>query len=261
MINTPINNAQGLSVLFGIIFKFNRGEAANEGVILTSIQVLYCNLICAVTLGFVAAVEPAEKGIMDIPPRRVGKRLIGRYLCLRIVLGTFILVLVTVWSSLYSLQILEKRDDFPYDYITDMVHSQASNTLTFGACFVTLSARFNLLSSVHPRLFKGNVFTWYSVAIVTVLQLCITYIPGLNNVVFAMRPMVGFQWGLVAISGIIVFVVLELEKALRRFLKARGSDVDDTEYGMFDSSGPPLANQDIRLPKGASHLKLATIKK
>jgi len=262
MINTPINNAQGLSVLFGIIFGFKRGESANEGVILTSIQVLYCNLICAVTLGFVAAVEPAEKGIMDIPPRRVGKRLIGRYLCLRILLGTFILVLVTVGSSLYSLHLLEKwYDDLPYDHVTDMVHSQASNSLTFGACFVTLSARFNLLSSIHPRLFKGNVFTWYSVAIVTVLQLCITYIPGLNNVVFAMRPMKAFQWGFVAISGIIVFFVLELEKALRRFLKARGSDVDDTEYGMFDSSGPPLANQDIRLPKGASHLKLATIKK
>merc|ERR1719444_238440 len=87
LVNTPINNAQGLSVLFGIFFGFSRGQAQNDKVILTAIQVLYCNLICAVTLGFIAAVEPAEKGIMDVPPRRVGKRLIGRFLLLRIALG------------------------------------------------------------------------------------------------------------------------------------------------------------------------------
>merc|ERR1711957_798213 len=99
LVNTPINNAQGLSVLFGIFCGFSRGESAFDGVILTSIQVLYCNLICAVTLGFVAAVEPAEDGIMDVPPRRVGKRLIGRYLFLRIILGTALLSGCVVGSA------------------------------------------------------------------------------------------------------------------------------------------------------------------
>merc|ERR1712048_1289580 len=88
LVNTPINNAQGLSVLFGLI-------CGLDDPILTGIQVLYCNLICAATLGFVTAVEPAEEGIMDIPPRRVGKRLIGRFLFLRIALGTVILVTTT----------------------------------------------------------------------------------------------------------------------------------------------------------------------
>merc|ERR1719162_2336535 len=133
MINTPINNAQGLPVLFGIFFKFNRGDAQNDKVILTAIQVLYCNLICAITLGFVAAVEPAEAGIMDIPPRRVGKRLIGRYLLLRILLGTFVLVSVTVGSALIAETVLDKTD-LDYEFVTDMVHSQASNTLTFESC-------------------------------------------------------------------------------------------------------------------------------
>jgi len=260
MINTPINNAQGLSVLFGILCGFGRGSSANDGVILTSIQVLYCNLICAVTLGFVAAVEPAEAGIMDVPPRRVGKRLIGRYLFLRIALGTVVLVLVTVGTAFIAQAVLDKDPELSYTKVTHMVHSQSSNTLTFGACFVTLSARFNLLSSIHPRLFQGNVFTWYSIGIVTVLQLCITYIPWVNKVVFAMEGMQPFQWGLVAAGGIIVFLVLEMEKALRRSLKARGADVEDTEYGMFDSSRPP-ADQDISLPKGASHLKLTNVKK
>merc|ERR1719442_284112 len=89
LVNTPINNAQGLSVLFGMI-------CGLKDPILSPIQVLYCNLICAVTLGFVTAVEPPEDGVMDLPPRRVGKRLIGRFLFLRILLGTTVLVIVTV---------------------------------------------------------------------------------------------------------------------------------------------------------------------
>merc|ERR1712115_141322 len=118
------------------------------------------------------------------------------------------------------------------------VHSQASNTLTFGACFVTLSARFSYQNSIHPRVFQDNQFVALSIALVTILQLAITYIPGLNNVVFAMAPMKAFQWGIVLLGGVIVFVGLEMEKALRRYLKARGSDVDDAEYGIFDGTIP-----------------------
>uniref|UniRef100_A0A7S4A9M6 Cation-transporting P-type ATPase N-terminal domain-containing protein n=1 Tax=Pseudo-nitzschia australis TaxID=44445 RepID=A0A7S4A9M6_9STRA len=257
MINTPINNAQGLSVLFGIICGFQRGTAQNDKVILTAIQVLYCNLICAVTLGFVAAVEPAEDGIMDVPPRRVGKRLIGRFLFLRIALGTVVLVFVTVAASFWAEDILVK--EFGLDRMNpeciDRVHSQASNTLTIGACFVTLSARFSFQNSIHPRVFMENQFVLLSVLLVTVLQLAITYIPGLNTIVFAMRPMKLFQWGIVLLGGVIVFVALELEKALRRYLKSQGADVDDAEYGVFDD-GAPTPNADIRLPKGASHLQL-----
>jgi len=262
MINTPINNAQGLSVLFGIIFGFFRGDRQNDKVILTAIQVLYCNLICAVTLGFIAAVEPAEKGIMDVPPRRVGKRLIGRYLFLRIALGTVLLVFATVFASFWAESIMQKE---PYNLLKESedsinrVHSQASNTLTFGACFVTLSARFSYQSSLHPRVFQDNQFVLISVGIVAALQLVITYVPGLNNFVFAMKPMYAFQWGIVLLGGIFVFIGLELEKALRRYLKAHGSDVDDKEYGMFDEQVVP--DQDISLPKGASHLKLTSIKK
>merc|ERR1711865_427700 len=156
-----INTAQGLSVLFGLICGFQRGTWANSKVILTAIQVLYCNLICAVTLGFVAAVEPAEPGIMDVPPRIVGKRLIGRFLFLRIALGTFVLVLVTVGASMWAERILDDQG-IAYDKVTKMVHSQASNSLTFGACFVTFSARYNLKSSIGPAVFQNNVFTLYS---------------------------------------------------------------------------------------------------
>jgi magnesium-transporting ATPase (P-type) len=250
MINTPINNAQGLSVLFGII-------CGQPKVILTGIQVLYCNLICAVTLGFVAAVEPAEDGIMDVPPRRVGKRLIGRYLFLRIALASICMVTATVGSVFWA-EAAFKKDGMQYDEYLPLIRSQASNTLTFGACFVTLGARFSYNSACHPRLFRGNIYSWYSVFITGVLQLAITYIPGLNSVVFQMGPMKGFQWGLVFLFGFGVFIIMECEKAIRRGLKAQGKDTDDTDYGFMDIV--PKPDEDITLPKGASHLKLTELK-
>jgi magnesium-transporting ATPase (P-type) len=84
-VNTPTNFAQGLSVTFGLLLGLEQSP-------LSAIQVLYCNLIFACTLCFVTAVEPAEDGIMDQPPRCVGKRLIGRFLFLRILLATVVLI-------------------------------------------------------------------------------------------------------------------------------------------------------------------------
>ena len=167
-VNTPINNAQGLSVTFGLLLGLKKSP-------LSSIQVLYCNLICACTLGFVTAVEPAEDGIMDQPPRRVGKRLIGRYLFLRILLGTVILIAVTV-GSVFLVK------SFEYNLLEEQ-RAQALNVLSFGAVSVTMSARFTRKSAYHRRTFEGNAIANYSYVIMTVLQVFITYTPKVNTTV------------------------------------------------------------------------------
>ncbi|KAL3938147.1 MAG: hypothetical protein SGBAC_006877 [Bacillariaceae sp.] len=253
-VNTPINNAQGLSVLFGLV-------CGLRDIPLTAIQVLYCNLICAITLGFVTAVEPAEAGIMNVPPRRVGKRLIGRYLFLRIILATVTLVACTVGSTFWARSLYlngaSETSEYYKDEVLPLMRSQASNTLTFGACSITMSARFAYNTSFATRSFHGNQFAWYSLAIVAALQFVITYTPKLNSAIFGMGPMKAEQWGITALFAFIVFLVMEIEKAIRRFLLARGADVADSEYGFFDEE--PIPNQDISLPKGASHLNLTTL--
>jgi len=223
LINTPINNAQGMSVLFGII-------CGLEDTPLTPIQVLYCNLICAVTLGFVAAVEPAEEGIMSKPPRRIGKRIIGRFLLLRIIIATVALVASTV-GSVFWVQSM--------GYTLEEMRAQALNTLSFGAISVTLSARFAYNSSFHPRLLGGNVICWWSVAIMAGLQILITYTPGLNTTIFGMTGMDGVQWGIVVLFMTTTFVVMEVEKSIRRYLSDLGEDTDDLEFDpKFDNPEP-----------------------
>ena len=215
LVNTPINNAQGMSVLFGLMLGLSETP-------LSSIQVLYCNLICAVTLGFVTAVEPAEDGIMEQPPRRVGKRLIGRFLFLRIAIGTATLVACTVasafWTKGAGYDLQERR-------------SQALNVLSFGAIGITMSARFARNSAFHSRSFGGNPIAWWSYAIMGVLQIFITYTPGLNVTIFSMAGMDAVQWGIVVLFAFVVLCVMEFEKAVRNYvtdLKYYEEDVDDS---------------------------------
>jgi len=264
MINTPINNAQGMSVLFGLAFGLKQSP-------LSPIQVLYSNLICAITLGFVSAIEPAEEGIMALPPRRIGKRLIGRYLLLRILLGTFVLTSLVVGSAFWLISknpegklhsLLDKEDLGDLVYYQEHIRAVAFNVLDFGAISVTLSARFTYLSSIHPRVFRGNIMAWYSVGIVAALQVFCTYVPGVNNIIFQMAPMDGLSWGIVVLFSVIVFLVMEAEKAFRAHMKFKGSDTDDLEYSFLDN--PNEGEEDTKgdlLPKGASNLNLASLNK
>ncbi len=277
-----------MSVLFGLAFGLSQSP-------LSPIQVLYSNLICAITLGFVAAIEPAEEGIMDLPPRRIGKRLIGRYLLLRILIGTLTLTCLVVASAFWlksfnlngALFSLDDKNDPNNVFVDSLVSSSQSdeygrvvlryyledvralafNVLDFGAISITLSARFTYLPSIHPRIFRNNPYCWYSIVVVTALQILITYVPVLNNVVFQMRGMDKKQWGIVLLFVVVVFLVMEIEKALRRHLKfSLGADTDDREYGVFDRvEGEDGGNgwserEDVTLlPKGASKLNLVSL--
>jgi magnesium-transporting ATPase (P-type) len=244
---------------------------------ITGIQILYSNFICAVTLGFVTAIEPAEEGIMTVPPRRVGKRLIGRYLLLRIAIGTIMLTGAVVSSA----KIVETAPRYAYLLAPDMIdcstlkgvttcvptelmykiRATAFNVLDFGAISIMMSARFSYLSSAHPRVFVGNNAALASCAIVSVLQIFFTYCPGINTVIFQMKAMDGFGWMLTVVWMVAIFIVMEVEKAIRRSLRAKGADTDDKEIGAFDAEVVPPGSEHMNLPKGASKLNLQELTK
>jgi hypothetical protein len=77
-------------------------------------------------------------------------------------------------------------------------------------------------------------------------------------VLFQKAPMEGFQWGIVFLLGVVVFIIMEFEKSIRRGLKAQGMDTDDAEYGFMDIV--PKLDEDISLPRGASHMTLTELK-
>jgi magnesium-transporting ATPase (P-type) len=108
--------------------------------------------------------------------------------------------------------------------------------LSFGAISVCASARFSTNSAFHARSFRGNPLALWSYIIMSVLQVFITYTPGLNTTIFNMKPMDGWQWGVVALGMVIVFVVMETEKAICRYLTTLKYDTADREVDeLFDA--------------------------
>ena len=65
----PTNGAQSLVILIAVVFGLTLP--------LTSVQVLWVNMVTAVTLSLALAYEPAERGIMKRPPRKSGGPIIN----------------------------------------------------------------------------------------------------------------------------------------------------------------------------------------
>ncbi len=86
----------------------------------------------------------------------------------------------------------------------------------------------------------------------TVLQIFFTYCPGIKTVIFQMKGMDGFGWALTIGWMFAIFFVMEIEKAIRRHLRAKGTDIDDREGGPVELPGP----EHMKMPKGASRLNL-----
>jgi magnesium-transporting ATPase (P-type) len=193
--------------------------------------------------------EPAEDGIMDMPPRRIGKRLVGRYLFFRIAVGTWIMITVVLLGTFWARG---------HGYDIDIQRSVAFNVLDFGAISVCLSARFSYNSSFHPRVFRGNALCWYSVVLISVLQVLITYTPGLNHVIFNMAPMPLDCWGITLAGMATVFFVMEVEKSILRMCKSNGEDTEDRNPSIFDERVQTSSSVD--LPENASKLGLKELK-
>ena len=90
------------------------------------------------------------------------------------------------------------------------------------------------------------------------LQVLITYTPGLNSVIFGMAAMDGLQWAIVVLFMAVTFIVMETEKAIRRYLSSLGEDTDDLNYNEY-LDAPPKPHEVDPIPP--NHLGLVECQK
>jgi hypothetical protein len=73
-----------------------------------------------------------------------------------------------------------------------------------------------------------------------------------NSTIFEMALMDAWQWVIVAMFAAVTFIVMEIEKAARRYLCSLGEDTDDMEYNEhFDASQP--SHKTMTIPQ--THLR------
>ena len=196
--NLPVNFAQGFTIFFGYVIGF-------ESAPLTAIQVLYVNLVTAVTMGMMLAAEPAEPGVMNKPPRRLGKRLLGKLVLWRCFFVCTLLVCIVLGCYHWSLS--EGRS-------LEKSRAEAFNVLVFGEIGYVITTRFLKLSTFHPRVFRGNPLCFGSMLLSAALQVFLTYTPGVQWFFSMPDGMDGIQWARAIGAMIVVYIVVEIEKAL-----------------------------------------------
>jgi len=191
----------------------NAGEAATiilalmAGLALpiTPVQILWVNMITAVTLGIALAFEPTDPNTMKRQPRPRGEPLLTAWLIWHIVLVAFLFLAGVFGVYTYAIE---------RGYSIELARTLAMNTLVIMEIFHLLFIRNMYSVSLTWKAVRGTRAVWIAVTVVALGQLAITYIEPLQAV-FETQA-VGLHDGLLMVMiGIALFAIIEVEKQLR----------------------------------------------
>lgn len=203
----PTNGAQSLVILVAILFGFSLP--------LTPVQILWVNMITAVTLSLALVFEPAEPGIMSRTRRSTDGPLIARG---DLAMITFVSILVA--AAAISVYFVAKSDG----HSLAVAQTAAVNMLALGQLAYLFNCRYLSGSSLKVGALRGNPMVWYTSAALIVLQLVFIYAPFMHTW-FGSAPLTGVGWGVTIGLAIAIFFIIEIAKAVaRRFESVRSSD-------------------------------------
>jgi magnesium-transporting ATPase (P-type) len=195
----PTNGAEALMVITAVAL-------ALPELPITPVQILWVNMVTAVTLALALAFEPTEPNIMDRPPRPRAEPILSRYLLARI--GYVSAMVATACIALFLLELRAGVDP-------DLARTVAVNALVTAEAFYLFNCRFIWRSSMGMRSLSGNRAVHVAIGVLVLLQLAFTYLPFMQAWfgTAAMRPM---DWLYCLALGAGLFCVVEAEKAMGR---------------------------------------------
>lgn len=198
----PTNAGEAMTIILALLLGLSLP--------ITPVQILWVNMITAVTLGIALAFEPAEEGSMRRPPRHRSQGLLSGGLLWHIVFvaGLF---LASVFG-IYEYAIVQ-------GYSENLARTIAMNTLVVLEIFHILFIRNMNTTSLSWKGIRGTRVLWISIVTVLIGQAAITYVPWLQSV-FQTEAINLFDVILIVLLGMLMFVVIECEKQWRlRILK------------------------------------------
>jgi magnesium-transporting ATPase (P-type) len=194
----PTNAAQAGMVLIAILLGITLP--------ITPVQILWVNMVSAVTLALALAFERPEPEAMRQPPRNPREPLLTRFMLWRIAFVTVLLVAGSLGLFLWELE-----RDMPLD----VARTAAINALVMGEIFYLFNCRRLTAPVVGWSGVAGNRAVLIAIGVLAVLQGLFTYLPVLQTL-FATTPLDLAAWGRILVFGIVVYSVVEIEKAVIR---------------------------------------------
>lgn len=192
----PTNGGEALTVLAAI--------ALGTQLAVTPAQILWVNMITAVTLALALTFEPTEPGVMRRPPRNTRSPILSPFMIWRIVFVSLLMV-----AGTFGLFLWERSNGTDLD----TARTIAVNTLVVLEVFYLLNSRFLNRSVLNRDGIMGNRYALYAIALVLLFQLLFTYLP-IMQLFFHTASIDAAAWGKIFVVGLLLFIAVELEKKL-----------------------------------------------
>ena len=204
----PTNGAEAFLIIASILF--------GTLLPLTPLQILWVNMVTSVTVSLALAFEPAEPGIMGKPPRNATEPILSGYFIWRI-----LFVSVIIGGATLALSVWMYRHAGDYAYTDAQIR-----TVVLQSIVLCQGAHLFNSRSIRKPVWALNFFTNKAVFVVIGLmfglQFAVTYIPFMNSV-FGTCPLGWTYWIAPLLLGVAVFLVVEIEKAVMRWIDARNA--------------------------------------
>ena len=174
---------------------------------ITPVQILWVNMVTAITLSLALAFEVPEAGAMKRPPRAPSEPLLSRFLAWRIFLVSALMVAGGLGFFLWE-QALGAG--------TEAARTAAVNALVMSETFYLFNCRSLFASSCNLNSFASSRPALISVACMVLLQGLFTYAP-LFQRLFGTAALDATVWWRILLFGVALFVIVEAEKAWLRW--------------------------------------------
>lgn len=193
----PTNAGESMTIILALLLGLSLP--------VTPIQILWINLITAVTLGIALAFEPTEEGTMQRPPRPRNEPLLTGSLVWHMLLVSILFICGVFGLYFYALD---------RGYSLELARTIALNTLVVLEIFHLFYIRNIYGTSLTWNAVQGTKVVWMAVIVITVAQFAITYFAPLQTI-FVTESIPFGDGVLVVLTGALFFAVLEIEKQLR----------------------------------------------
>ncbi|MFF3065405.1 cation-translocating P-type ATPase [Oerskovia sp. NPDC057915] len=194
----PTNGAQSLVILVAVLLGW--------ALPLQPVQVLWINMVTAVTLSLALANERAEPDIMSRAPRDAKASILTPAYLRRI-----LLVSVLIGGATMAVYFIERDQGMG----VAEAQTTAVTMLALGQLAYLFNCRFLDRSSITLAVLRGNRAIWYSAASLIALQAVFVYAPFMHSW-FGSAPIGLREWGITLGLAIVVFLLVEAAKALGR---------------------------------------------
>jgi magnesium-transporting ATPase (P-type) len=198
----PTNGGEALTILAAI--------ALGRSLPVTPAQILWVNMITAVTLALALAFEPAEANVMRRAPRDPRQPLLTAFMNWRILFVSLLMVAGTfglfVWERSLGAELEAAR-------------TVAVNTLVFAEACYLFATRFLTAPVLNRNGLLGSRYVLGAVVLVMLMQMVFTYAPFMQT--FFRTAAIGVdEWARIVAVGVAVLVLVEIEKTVVRRLQA-----------------------------------------